>query len=452
MNGPVVTRPPEAASALPRGPQPDSQAESESECTDLKVLYNNSCVFVLDRESTFDFQVTPQVVGVTDLTIEITKDDQLLKSKCPMAVLRRNVCADISLNYTPSDKAGKPCFDIYVEYRQNGVGKRYVTSSKHTIYRPNEDARAIFDKFVFEVKNNIQQGPAGDIKVDQHFQDVRELLRSNDPFDLDKKVLDLISARPLWTPLVLRKVGRERRPLPPPNLALKTLDLEIRLFFSDLRIGKADDCELVARVLKSDGRVHRDASLRISGFHARLEWRGNRPVLADGGFHPGEGDCRASLNGTWVDGDKVPSKGDFALSPGREHLATLAGSGREGASGPGPFALRLRAWTLEELFKELPRQHAASFSAEERNGIACIVAQAQKGRFYVVLRRALYMGWLDPRCDGAWISRKDNDLHILRPVGSERLAADRRFRVGQIEFQVAELPSQRAERQGADGE
>jgi len=42
-----------------------------NDCAELEVRYNNRCVFVLNMQSTFDFEIRPLTDGVKNLFVEV---------------------------------------------------------------------------------------------------------------------------------------------------------------------------------------------------------------------------------------------------------------------------------------------------------------------------------------------------------------------------------------------
>ena len=155
-----------------------SRGSLPSDCPDLEVSYNNSCVFVLDMQSTFDFRVRPLGDGIRELYVEVQQSGRVIARETPMVRPRRGAWLDFSLNYTPSNtRPGKAAFSIVVCYRKGDQLRVYAAYRTHTIYSGKEDPRRVCENLMVEVKNNIQQGHAGDLRVDQSFDSLREALR-----------------------------------------------------------------------------------------------------------------------------------------------------------------------------------------------------------------------------------------------------------------------------------
>ena len=438
--GPALSATP--APAWPASPPAAAApADPASDCPDLEVLYNNNCVFVLNMQSTFDLEIRPLTDGIRDLFVEVRQSGRTLMRERPMMVLRRGVKFPISLNYIPQNTSpGSVAFTIVVGYKIQGRPQVYAAAKKHTLYNGKEDPRRVCDNLVIEVKNNIEQGHAGDIKVDQDFRELRHLLGQQDRGALDKEFMDLINRCPIWSPLPLCECDEEaqdsvggtnffRRGVPP-RLVLKTA-AGPEYFFSlqsRLQLGRARECDVVTRILAADGQEDREASTRLSRYHASLEWRDHQVFLLDRGFYPGETSGRPSAAGVWADGQRVPSGGELLLRPGREYQVTLADPAQ------GGYPLAVRVWTVGEI-----PHPGGDCQGGSRQEAACVLvrpAVAGPTRAYALVRLGLSLGWLDPQFGPACLCRQRTGLRFCHQSEQTWLALEKNFRAGNETFQI----------------
>ncbi len=209
---------------------------------------------------------------------------------------------------------------------------------------------------------------------------------------------------------------------------------EIRLCTrAQAQIGRARDCDLVARIIGEDGKESRDASLRISRHHACLEWQDDLPVLHDRGYYPDEACWRPSATGIWVDGHPIPSGGTQALVPGHDYEVCLGASDEKKHSA---FNLSMRAYLLCDI--QLPREENLS-AGSPATSVACLLVRTKGPRragVFVFLRQAVCLGWVDPRCGHSCVCRHENGLQLFDGHDRTLLAPGRSLRAGQLDFQV----------------
>ena len=415
-----------------------------SDCQDLEVRYNNSCVFVLNMQSTFDFEIRPLVDGIKNLFVEVRQSGQVIARETPMVLPRRGTLISFGLNYTPRNThAGKVSFTIVVGYRQGDQRKIYAAFRTHTFHSGKENPRQICESLVVEVKNNIQQGHAGDLKVDQNFNGLREALRQHNTIEIDKEFLGLINARPFWTALSLAECEVDSVPGPEPaagapggqQFELRAPDgTRIRILTQPpVRIGRHRDCEMLARVVDETGRELREESLRISQYHAQVEWSGERGRLRDGGQPPHEG-WRRSSAGVWVDGKRVVSGGEFTMVAGGEHHVTLGDPG----DGAKHFESSVRLWTAGDL----PELRPACPDVKRTPETAVCLALRRSGgpgSACLLLRTCALLTWADGRCGHACVCVRQGSLHLSDGHVCERLVPGRFVQAGSLNFQVVDV-------------
>ena len=423
-------------------PTAKEELASRSDCPDLEVQYNNNCVFVMNMQSTFDLMIRPQADGIRSFYVEVRQSGRRLVREEPMEVLKRGVPVPLSLNYTPLNTSpGSVAFNIVVGYRLNGQPKLFVATRKHTLHSGKEDPRRVCESLVIEVKNNIQQGHAGDIKVDQDFKDLKNLLGRKDSLTLDKEFIGLINQRPIWTPLPLAEceagaaepAGRRKDALPP-RLLLQPSNGDGNLLLSlqsRLQIGRARECDVVTRSRDASGQEDPAASQRLSRFHACVEWRNQQAVLMDRGYQPGETQGRPSVAGVWVDGKRLAAGGEFLLRPGRDHQVSL-----DDPAGAG-FGLSIRLWTVGEM--PVSGGQWAARQGRAAGEAACVVVKPSTGfaaKSHVLVRHGVCLDWLVEQGGSTCICRQGANMCLVTDQGQEWLATGQVIRTDATDYLV----------------
>ncbi|MEI6393914.1 MAG: FHA domain-containing protein [Verrucomicrobiota bacterium] len=415
------------------------EAQQHNDCAELEVRYNNSCVFVLNMQSTFDFEIRPLAEGIRDLFVEVRHSGQTIARQTPMVLPKRGVPIHFGLNYMPRNTSpGKVSFEILVGCRKGIEQRLYAAYRTHTIYSGKEDPRRVCDHLVVEVKNNIQQGHAGDLQVDQSFHGLREALHEGSSIELDKEFLGLINGRPFWTALPLAECAPNAVPAPARRASVvlqETGGATIHLLTqSPLRIGRARDCEIVARVYGPAGDELKPESMRLSRYHAVLEWKENCCRLLDRGYYPDQAQWRPSSTGLWVDGKRIPSGGEFSLAPDHEYHIAL--SEPAGADKP-QFDLAVRLWTVRDI--PVLRSGCAKAGLDPQTP-ACVVLRRLHGPpiSFLLLRHAASLGWVDPQWNGACVCLRHNALGFNDGHTCDWLVPGRRLRSGEGQFEAVD--------------
>lgn len=446
----AITSVPLAArsTAAPAAPARDEAVPpADSDCADLEVSYNTRCVFVLNMQSTFDFVIRPLADGLTDLFVEVRQDGQVIAKGAPRMLPRRQQVLRLPLNYTPRNTdAGKASFELLVGYRKGPQAFLFGTYQSHAIYSGKEDPRQVCESLVVEVRNNIQQGHAGDLKVDQSFHGLREALRERNTIALDQEFLEIINTHPVWVVLPLAEcaadpaggagAGRVRQP---ERLELRSAETGVihLLRQPSIWIGREKKSEIMARVLSVSGQQVTEESRRLHRYHPKIEWQGNQCQLLDVSFSPEENRVGPSANGVCVDGTRLTSGGEFTFAPGREYRITLVKPEPDRHLG---YELSARLW----LARELPRLRPGCPDLRAAGDVpACLVLRRLQGppEAYVLLRTAVSLAWVDSRCGSACLCLRDSVIHFSDGQGCDHLSPGRVVRAGSLDFQVGEPPT-----------
>jgi hypothetical protein len=415
-----------------------------SDCKDLEVRYNNGCVFVINMQSTFDLEIRPRVDGIRSLSVEIWQSGRRLLHEAPMLMARMGVVVPVSLNYMPTSSPGNAAFTIVVQYQHEGRWNRFAAVKKHTIYSGKEDPRMVCDKLVVEIKNNIQQGHAGDMKVDQDFRSLKELVGRQNHLSLDKEFIELINRHAFWSNLCLQECEVDGKGLGdsaglPKVLTFKPDSGPEVLWFNQplLRVGRNRQCELVARHYKSDGSEDGEASRLISQFHAWFEWQNGVAAVADLGLRPGESRPRPSMAGVWIDGRRIPSGSRSVFQPGTEYTVALGGAE---SVKEQPFTMKVRAWSLSEL----PR-HGRLGETFNASVSACLTVRPITDggdRVFVLVNHALCLGWVDSRWGAACICIDNGCLRLCEEGLCFPIEAGHAFKAAGHRFDLIDTLSQ----------
>jgi hypothetical protein len=427
--------PEEAAQAYNHAtPWPALPAEiSEAlNCPDIEVQYNNNCVFVMNMQATFDFQIRPKVEGLKDFMIEVQYSGQSLVRERQRVVLRSGRNLHLSLNYTPRNIApGSAAFNILVRYNLHGQPKLFAATRKHTVYSGKENLREVCNTLKIEIQNNtnIHTGSASDAKVEQDFKALDQLLGRQDSLSLDRQFLSLINQQQIWAPLPLEECETDAGDLPGgPHAALEVYCS----VHQRLQLGRARECDVVTRFLDKDGAEDREASTRLSRYHACVEWRENQAVLIDRGYYPDQPQGQPSAAGVWVDGNKLAAGGECVLSPRHDYQVNL------GNPGNG-FEVKLRLWTVAEL----PPGFAARWlqAGISPNAPTCVIVKvpaAVPHRYHAFIRHGVCLGWLTPQGGKACVARDDKEggLQLATEHGLSKLAYGQVIRFGQTDLQI----------------
>ncbi len=419
---------------------------SVSECQELDVRYNNSRVFVVGMQSTFELEIVPRAEGVDSLLVQVRHSGRVIAQDRPLVIARRDSKIRCYLNYVPqAAEAGVAAFTILLGYRAGGQARLFAASRTHTIYSGREDARSVCEKLVVEVKNNIQQGNAGDLRVDQDFSGLREALRERNSITLDREFLELINRRPSWATLPLGECATSALSelgmnLPAPvaarcdRLLLRPpSDRDLRFYaVGPVRVGRAKDCEMVARVLDSSGRELREPSIQISRYHAFFEFREGAFRLVDRGYYPEEGRWRPSAQGVFVDERRMAEGGELVLAPGREYRVTLA------EPGSGVFGMRGRVWSAAESPCALPGCKGQLPAPLEP--VCLVIAPEAAGLPVTVLVVQRVNGRaLDARWGSLCICREHGCFRACGATGQDWLIPGRPLVVGHERFEVQRI-------------
>jgi len=405
--------------AVRESPPAPGVPEGGSDCADLDIQYNHSVVFVLGMKSTFDFRIRPRGEGIKDLAVEIREGDRLLVAQSIPVKLKPGAEIPFSLGCVPEHGySGLCCFAIHIRYRADSAVRRYVAWKRHTIHDGREEPRKICESLKVEIRNNVTQGHAGDVRLSQHMDGLASLLQSGGEASVNQRMLSLICARPFWDVLHLHECEGDDVDGPPPPEAVRTrigivLD-EVPVHLMDstrVRAGRHRACEILARVHTDTGIEMADPSLRISAHHAYFEYSAGHFRVVDRGFYEKRGCWKPSAMGTAVDGRMVPSGQERVLEA--RHLICLAPPrADEAIPEEQRVEFEARVWSDDQLasLKSGCRREPAPGEP------ACLVLRRlhEPCEFHVLLRRGFPLAALDGRWTG---------LCVCREAGAYRLKA-----------------------------
>ena len=268
----------------------------------------------------------------------------------------------------------------------------------------------------------------------------RDIARSQLP-PLKEFVVPMASVKePPPTPATapVKDIPRPATPAHPQRFELHASDGTRIFVFNQIpvRIGRHSDCEILARMMDSEGQELWKESISISKYHALIEWNNDRCRLKDGGQDPKDG-WRRSSSGLWVDGRRVAADGDFNFVAGLEHRITL---GDPGVAGARRYELSARLWLARDLAQsktdcldvDPPPQSPACLMLRRLNGPAWV---------YLVLRSCAALAWADSRCGSACVGLCQGSLHLCEGRNSEPLVAKHSVRAGSLKFEVISLLS-----------
>jgi|GEM_PF-5669602 len=332
----------------------------------------------------FQFRVIPLRPGIKNLALEIRHHGLVVARDEPSWELTPNMEIDIPIGFRPAlGSFGKVTFRVCVSYHLNGERRSFSNRLVFTIYRAQERAAKVLENLRIDITNNVTVDRAGDARVSNALNEMRELFRgrANDPIS----DFNLYDTPEIWAPLVLWRESPDETssPLgphdtPPTEAVLGRISLRLdntRLHLisnSVIQIGRSSECDVVTRLPVSPnqppGRL--DPNYRISRFHCRIALENTGCCLFDKAWDPRERIYRPSTHGTYLDGQRVPSGGAVNLPEGRDALISLAG---DGTAKDEACLLHVRLWKNGD-WNRPPRCAGREFNPDH---CACLVLKPQ---------------------------------------------------------------------------
>lgn len=315
----AASRPP-AVPALPVAPP--AAADLPSHCSDFKVLYNTGKVFVEGMVVPFDFRLTPQVEGLDSLFVEIRYNGAAVARCDPDEYLVKGEELEIHLTFTaPGGLQGQVPFDVYVGYQKQDAALTFVCHKVHTCFRAKDKSRKVIDALKIELNNTIHNsGNASDAQINPVIKGLEAFCPAPDD---PAEGFQYITLPPVWIGLPLRRAQVKPgsgpvlpKPLVQPaearldRLTLRWAGRRVQLIGGDrVQFGRKRLCQIVTRLERRSGQTEKefqDANYKISNFHCHVECGPANVLLKDGGWDSVAQKVKvASMNGTFVDGEKV---------------------------------------------------------------------------------------------------------------------------------------------------
>jgi hypothetical protein len=413
-----------ARKEAPATPSPSAA----SDCEHLHVLYNAGCVFVEGLTVPFEFRITPLADGVTEVFVEIRSGTQMqLRYESPYQV-RRGMTMEMPVAFRPPQGVhGKVPFEIFIGYTVHDQEHRFLAHKKHTIYRAQEQMRRVIDNLHLEVRNDISQGNAADVNINQHFKELSQLVNPENP----ARELEFVDIPPLWQELPLQKCfyrppighGTPRAPAARPNarhprLSLTAAGLRLHLLSDQIvQMGRHGTNDIIARVADERGGFPEESNAAISRYHCRIEAGDSACRLIDGAYYPGEQCARASTCGTFLDGVRItPAGGAVALPLNTDVKLTLAATETSGAGACGFSARVVTCGVTAPLLGFCP-------ASDPPGQLSCAILRAlhRPHDTFVLLWKRLPLQLLDPALAGWCMCRLHDGFALKTAHGCEWL-------------------------------
>jgi len=270
-------------------------------------------------------------------------------------------------------------------------------------------------------------------------------LHQHNSLEIDRDFMSLIEKDPIWTfmPLaecdpgtVVISAPKKINPITRPQQVELKSDEGTKIYVTTqtkVRIGRNSKCEILGRVLDKAGQELRAPSLKISQFHAQIEWNHLDCRLKDGGNS--DKGWQPSTHGVWVDGRRLPMGGEFNFISGQEYRISL------GDYNDGPdnrFELSARLWSA----KDLPESKSACQDAQlSPNSPVCLLLRRLTGPEcnYLIVRSCAALAWADYRCGQSCVGLRQGVLHFCEGRTCELLVTGQVVHAGSLNFQVKEI-------------
>jgi hypothetical protein len=302
-------------------------------CTELLVEYNHAPVFLIGCKLNFEFRLTPQVEGISNVRIEVWDADT--QERIAGQVLKHTLFAgeqeNLSMAFAPEERHhGELNCDIRLSFVKQGARLCYRTQQKtHNVFRASDPPAKILDTLTINLTQNLDHSHANDFRLSMdelvsRMQQQRGTYAVNFADIKPPKVWGTLHFLPLAPQPVARALS-----LCFPKQCVHLLP------GSQIRVGYHRENELVARIPNAS----KDDNHRISRFHCQILRVENEVFIKDGGAYP-DG-FRASVNGTFVNGEQLAPGGDYKVPPNKSLTLTL---GDPDANDRRVFGLKMRLW------------------------------------------------------------------------------------------------------------
>ncbi len=330
----VESRPPPIPATLRvENPRAAAGAASDHGCAELLVEYNNALIFIVGCKLNFEFQVTPQVEGISNVRIEIKDADKqaVIATQHLDHRLEMGQREKLPMAFRPdAQHEGEMNCDITLSFAWQGSRHVYRARRKtHFVLRATESADKVLDTLNITLNQNLDKAHANDIRV--YMDDVMGKLPQRSQYRIN---FEQVKLPPQWEPLRLTALAP--RPTAARALTLCFPMQRIHLLpDSQVRVGRSRENELVARIPTGS----REDNQRIHNFHCQILRVENEVFIKDGGAYP-EG-FRASSNGTFVNGEQLAPEGECKVQPNKTVVLSLSD---QNSDDRRIFALKMRLW------------------------------------------------------------------------------------------------------------
>lgn len=347
-------------------------------CPELLVEYNNALIFIVGCKLNFEFQVTPQVEGVSNVRIEIRDADkqEVIAAQNLDQRLEKDQREKLPMAFRPGEQhEGEMNCDITVSFAWQGSRLVYRARRKtHNVLRASDSAGKVLETLNVNLTQNLDKAHANDIRV--YMDDFMGKLPQRGQYRIN---FEQVKLPPQWEPLHLSPSSARPTAARPLTLCFPMQRVHV-LPESQVRIGRSRENELVARI----PTVSREDNQRIHNFHCQIMRVENEVFIKDGGAYP-DG-FRASSNGTFVNGEQLAPESEYKVAPNKTVVLTLSD---KDSNDRRVFGLKMRLWRRMDIQDGL--SHTCGKGAPEEIVALTMQAMRDPQQWFVLLWRQFPM-------------------------------------------------------------
>jgi hypothetical protein len=410
-------------------PTLDSRPSSpprRSQCEDLEIKYNTARIFVEGMILPFDFRITPQVDEISDICIEIRCSDYARVSDQPPEEPTKDFTMPVHLAFRAPKgfPGGLVPFEIYVGYKLGGEQKWFVTRQIHTVHAAGENAGRAIENVKIEIQNQIDQGHAGDIHLNQDVSDYLTQMQSNH-FDKSVEQLARFDLPEMWTTLAMHRCRKQswqdrffspsRHGTPPPEACRTRITLHHPkarwhlLSETSYQLGRSrTESDIVTRF---PGALHQQ-SAHISRAHCRIERTETSWRIVDGGYDVQHNRLKPSGLGTFVDSLMLDTEEGIELKPGRQYTLAL---GHAASSTQSPFSFEVDVLSWQEIRSDECRLLDRSGQHSQPPPALILRSPFMPDEVFILLWHILPIRRLDSRLHSLCLVRRTEAFQLCGP-------------------------------------